>query len=142
MVKNAEEEVGLDVVLQDSTSNPDVVLLRTTVLGELPCFRFAEETFICYDDPLLVLLQDVLLKSRGGFFRTTVDGRFWVAGHFWVVWLAGFLKGNSTSHMRLHFHVLEEGVVKSTVKLQFGPVADDMLEGGKPAIYGFMMAVM
>ena len=53
-----------------------------------------------------------------------------------------FLEGNSTSHMTLHFHVLEEGVVESTVKLQFGPVADDMLEGGKPAIYGFMMAVM
>ncbi|CAE7237175.1 unnamed protein product [Symbiodinium microadriaticum] len=66
MVKNAEEEVGLDVVLQ--------------------------ERFIRYEDPLLVLLQNVLLKSRGRFFRTTVDGRFWVAGRFWVVWSAGFLR--------------------------------------------------
>ena len=32
------------------------------------------------------------------------------------------------------------GCCKSTIKLQFGPVADDMLEGGKPAIYRFMMA--
>ena len=68
MVKNAEEEVGLDVVLQDGTPNPDLVLLRTTVLGELPWFLFVEERFICYEDPLLVL-QDVLLKSCGRFFQ-------------------------------------------------------------------------
>ena len=38
MVKNAEEEVGLDVVPQDGTPNPDCLLLRSTVLGELPWF--------------------------------------------------------------------------------------------------------
>ena len=75
-----------------SRTDPDLVLLRTTVLGELPWFLFVEERFIRYEDPLLVLLQNVLLKSRGRFFRTTVDGRFWVAGRFWVVWSAGFLR--------------------------------------------------
>ena len=60
MVQDAEEEVGLDVVVQDGTPNPDLVLLKTTVLGELPWFLFAEERFICYEDPLLVLLQAVL----------------------------------------------------------------------------------
>ena len=84
MVKNAEEEVGLDVVLQDRS--------RFGPFEDDRTWRASLVSFICYEDPLLVLLQNVLLKSRGRFFRTTVDGRFWVAGRFWVVWSAGFLR--------------------------------------------------
>ena len=94
-------------VFQDGTSNPDVVLLRTTVLGEFPLFLFVEESFICCEDPLLVLLQGVLLNSCGKSFQ---DDGGWALLGGWALpgrvarW---FLVGNATSHMKLHFHVLE-----------------------------------
>ena len=99
-------------------------------MESFPGFLFVEERFICYEDPPLVLLQDVLLKSCGRLFQD--DGGWTLLGGWSLLGRLArwFLEENSTSHMRLHFHVLEEGVVKSTVKLQFGPVADDMLEGG------------